>query len=94
MKEIEERLERWRMSSSEKASKEIDFNKEIFSVLSGKKSSELTYLSFETRIRQLVLELIEPLDKNHKDIYLKFAVVLNEHEFLRRRLSEIEFIIK
>jgi len=48
---MEERLERWRMSSSEQSAKEIDFNKDVFSVLSGTKSSELTWFTFEARIR-------------------------------------------
>lgn len=51
LKEIEERLERWRMSHSTQASKEVDFNKDVFSVLAGTKSSEMTWLMFENQIR-------------------------------------------
>lgn len=42
--------------------KEVDFNKEVFGVLAGK-SSDLTWFMFESRIRQLVLDLCEPIQE-------------------------------
>lgn len=40
--------------------KDIDFNSEVFGVLAGK-SSDLTWFMFESRIRQLIIELTEPI---------------------------------
>lgn len=38
----------------------MNFDTEVFSILAGK-SSELQWFMFETRIRQVVSELLEPL---------------------------------
>jgi hypothetical protein len=35
----------------------------IFSVMSGSKSSEINWMMFEARIRQLVIDLVDPLEK-------------------------------
>jgi hypothetical protein len=38
----------------------VDFDKEVFSVLRGK-GNQLYWAMFETRIRDIILEIIEPL---------------------------------
>jgi len=44
----------------------MDFNKDVFSVLKGR-GSELDWCAFENRVKELVLELVEPLNDFTKD---------------------------
>ena len=44
----------------------MDFNKDVFSILKGK-GSELDWQCFENRVKELVLELVEPLNDYTKE---------------------------
>ena len=48
-------------------SKEIEFHQEIFTIMAGK-ATELQWYMFETRIRQIVQEIVEPLSSKQTDI--------------------------
>jgi hypothetical protein len=50
LKETSDKIEKWQKAHNIPI-KEFDFNKEVFSILAGTKSSEVSWLMFETRIR-------------------------------------------
>lgn len=74
-------------------SKEIEFHQEIFSIMSGK-ATELQWFMFETRIRQIVQELIEPLSHKQSDINQSFVSQTSDFAILKRRVEELEFIFQ
>mmetsp|Transcript_19384 Transcript_19384/g.29747 ORF Transcript_19384/g.29747 Transcript_19384/m.29747 type:complete len:94 (-) Transcript_19384:4563-4844(-) len=49
---------------------------------------------FENRVRQLITEIVNPLQDRQKDIIDKFQTQNYDFNLLRRRFEELEFIMQ
>ena len=56
-------------------------------------SGNVDWFAFETRIRQIIFEFLEPSTKRIVETKNTIESVINQNEFLRRRVDELEFIL-
>ena len=89
---MQARMNRHAMQKTGK-SKEIEFHQEIFTIMAGK-ATELQWYMFETRIRQIVQEIVEPLSSKQTDINQQFVGQNSDFAILKRRVEELEFIFQ
>ena len=68
----------------------MDFNKEVFTVLAGK-STDLEWFMFEAKIRQVICDLMEPLQQKQQGVTEKFKLQHQDFQIIRRKLEELEF---
>ena len=68
----------------------VDFDKEVFSVLKGK-GNQLYWALFETRLRDVILEIVEPLSDHTKEASNKAGTFIKELEIMKRQVQEIGF---
>lgn len=69
------------------------FNKEVFSVLAGK-NTELTWFMFENKIRDLITQVVDPLDNKTEKLSKKHLHMGRDFENLSKRLSEVEYTME
>jgi len=72
---------------------EVDFGKDVFSVMAGR-ATELEWFMFETRIRQLVQEIVEPVQDRTNSYNDAVTVAKQDMQILRRRIEEVEFVMQ
>lgn len=68
----------------------MEFHKEVFSILK-ENATEIQWYMFETRIRQIVTDLIDPFSKHQQDNFQRFIGQANDYEIIKRRVEELEF---
>jgi len=72
---------------------ESEFGKEFFSMLKDR-ASELDWFMFETRIRTVIQELVEPLQDTTTTYVTKSDSEFKEIYNLMRRVEEMEFAMQ
>ena len=68
----------------------IDFNEIVFSVLNPK-ADKVDWLTFETRIRQIITEMVEPIKDRAIDCESKVSYFNAEMENIKVKLTDYEF---
>lgn len=71
---------------------EPQLDKTLFSALLGR-TSDLDWFAFETKVRQIVLDLLEPMKHRAEFVISRGGGAHVEVECMSRRLTEVEFVV-
>ena len=81
------------LTSNMQAAAHAEVNEQLFSALLGK-TSDLDWFMFETKVRQIILELVEPIKSKNDLMMAKEEHQFAELEVIQRRLDEVEYVVQ
>ena len=67
-----------------------EFKPDVFTALAGK-STDLDWFMFENKVRQIISDLVEPMQDKTNTFIARSENVLTDLELLGRRVDEVEF---